>query len=59
MPATLLAEFLWTLAYGRYRNLYAIAIARALLPVAVTVAVPEAWHHYTRVGVGYLHYRAQ
>jgi membrane protease YdiL (CAAX protease family) len=57
VPATLLAEFLWTLAYRRYRNLYSISIAHALLAVAVTVAVPEAWHHYMRVGIGYLRYR--
>ncbi len=58
VPATLVAEFLWTLAYRRYRNLYAISIAHALLAVAVTVAVPEAWHHYMHVGIGYLPYRA-
>jgi membrane protease YdiL (CAAX protease family) len=58
VPATLLAEFLWTLAYRRYRNLYAISIAHALLAVAVTVAVPESWHHHMRVGIGYLRYRA-
>jgi membrane protease YdiL (CAAX protease family) len=56
-PATFLAEFLWTLAYRRYRNLYAISIAHALLAVAVAVAVPEAWHHHMRVGIGYLRYR--
>ena len=59
VPATLLAEFLWTLAYRRYRNLYAISIAHALLAVAVAVAVPEAWHHYMRVGIGYLRFQAR
>jgi membrane protease YdiL (CAAX protease family) len=57
-PATLLAEFLWTLAYRRYRNLYAISIAHALLAAAFTVAVSDAWHHHMRVGIGYLLYRA-
>jgi membrane protease YdiL (CAAX protease family) len=56
VPATLLAELLWTLAYRRYRNLYAISIAHALLAVAVAVAVPEAWHHHMRAGIGYLRY---
>ena len=59
VPATLLAEVLWTLAYRRYRNLYAISIAHALLAVAVTVAVPDAWHHHMRVGIGYFRYLAQ
>lgn len=59
VPATLLAEFLWTLAYRRYRNLYAISIAHALLAVGLAVAVPEAWHHYMRVGIGYLRFQAR
>jgi membrane protease YdiL (CAAX protease family) len=59
VPATLLAELLWTLAYRRYRNLYAISIAHALLAVAVAVAVPEAWHHHMRAGIGYLRYQAR
>jgi membrane protease YdiL (CAAX protease family) len=56
--ATLIAEFLWTLSYRRYRNLYAISLAHALLAVAVTVIFPVAWHHSMRVGIGYLRYRA-
>ncbi|HEY6929158.1 MAG TPA: CPBP family intramembrane glutamic endopeptidase [Thermoanaerobaculia bacterium] len=58
MSATLIAEFLWTLAYRRYRNIYAISLAHALLAVAVTVSVPVGWHHAMRVGIGYLHYQA-
>ena len=58
MSATVIAEFLWTLAYRRYRNLYAISLAHALLAVAVTVSVPVAWHHSMRVGIGYLRYGA-
>ena len=58
-PATLAAEFLWTLAYRRYRNLYTISIAHALLAAAVTVAVPDAWHHHMRAGIGYLRYRTR
>ena len=59
MSATLIAEFLWTLAYRRCRNLYAISLAHAILAVAVTVSVPVAWHHSMRVGIGYLHYRSR
>jgi membrane protease YdiL (CAAX protease family) len=58
MAATVIAEFLWTLAYRRYRNLYAISLAHGLLAVAVAVSVPVAWHHSMRVGIGYLRYRA-
>ncbi|HEX7253106.1 MAG TPA: CPBP family intramembrane glutamic endopeptidase [Thermoanaerobaculia bacterium] len=57
MSATLIAEFLWSLAYRRYRNIYAISLAHAILAVAVTVSVPVVWHHSMRVGSGYLLYR--
>jgi hypothetical protein len=41
----------------RYRNLYTVGIAHAVLGVCVAVTVPGAMQHDMRVGLGYLHYR--
>ena len=41
--------------FRRYRNIYAIAIAHALLGIALAVSIPSAFHHDMRVGIGFLH----
>jgi hypothetical protein len=42
--------------FRRYRNIYWLGLAHALLGIAVAVSVPDALHHQMRVGVAYLHY---
>lgn len=62
LPSTILAPI--TLAWGlitcllfvRYRNLYAIAIAHAILGITVAVTIPGSVDHNMRVGLGYLTY---
>jgi hypothetical protein len=42
--------------FRRYRNIYWLGLAHALLGIAVAVSVPDALHHQMRVGVAYMHY---
>ena len=44
------------LLYLRYRNLYPLMIAHAILGIAVAITVPGPVDHNMRVGLGYLSY---
>ena len=41
----------------RYRNIYSLAIAHAILGITIAVVVPGHVDHNMRVGLGYLRYR--
>jgi membrane protease YdiL (CAAX protease family) len=56
VPVTLLWGLAACLLFLRYRNLYTLAIAHAILGVTLTITVPAAVHHNMRVGLGYLTY---
>ena|SRR5215469_1965889 len=53
--ATFAAGLLFCEVFRRYRNIYAIAIAHALLGIALAVSIPSTLHHDMRVGIGFLH----
>ena len=55
--ATLVMALFFSAAFARYRNLYALAFAHAILGLALAVSVPDNIHRHMRVGIGYLHYR--
>jgi hypothetical protein len=59
-PILSLLTIVWgTLAcllFLRYRNLYPLAIAHAILGITIAVAVPGHVDHNMRVGLGYLKY---
>jgi membrane protease YdiL (CAAX protease family) len=42
--------------YLRYRNLYVLGIAHAILGLSVAITVPDSIHHHMRVGIGYVTY---
>lgn len=58
-PVLTVATFAGGLAFcevfRRYRNIYAIGIAHALLGIALAVSIPSAFHHDMRVGIGFQH----
>lgn len=54
--ATLVIGLVFCELFRRYRSLYPLALAHALLGLAVAVAVPEAVHRHMRVGIGYLNF---
>src|SRR5262249_61042645 len=53
--ATFAGGLLFCEVFRRYRNIYAIGIAHALLGIALAVSFPSALHHDMRVGIGFLH----
>jgi membrane protease YdiL (CAAX protease family) len=58
MLATLISGLCFTAAFARYRNVYTIAIAHAVLGLAVAVALPADLHRNMRVGLGYFSYHS-
>jgi hypothetical protein len=40
----------------RYRNLYPLALAHAILGITVAITIPGPMMHNMRVGLGYLKY---
>jgi len=55
-PVTLLWGLAACLLFLRYRNLYTLAIAHAILGVTLAITVPGPVVHNMRVGLGYLTY---
>ena len=59
-PILILLTLIWGLIasplFLRYRNLYTLGLAHAILGLCVAVTVPDAMHHHMRVGLGYLRY---
>jgi len=56
VPAALVWGFLACLLFLRYRNLYPLAMAHAILGIMIAITIPGAVDHNMRVGLGYLHY---
>lgn len=59
-PILTVATFVWgfaaCLVFLRYRNLYPLAMAHAILGVTIAIAVPAPVIRNMRVGLGYLNY---
>lgn len=57
-PLLVVATLIWGIVacalFLRYRNLYVLGLAHAILGMCIAVAVPNAVHHQMRVGLGYL-----
>jgi membrane protease YdiL (CAAX protease family) len=56
-PITLLWGFAACLLFLRYRNLYPLMIAHAILGITIAMTIPGPVDHNMRVGLGYLTYR--
>jgi hypothetical protein len=55
-PITLLWGFVACLLFLRYRNLFPLALAHAILGITIALTVPGTVDHNMRVGLGYLTY---
>lgn len=58
-PITLLWGFVACMLFLRYRNIYPLMIAHAVLGIAVALTVPGPVDHNMRVGLSYLTYNPQ
>ncbi|HEX8710915.1 MAG TPA: CPBP family intramembrane glutamic endopeptidase [Terracidiphilus sp.] len=56
VPSTLLWGFAACMLFIRYRNLYPLAIAHAILGITIAITIPGRVDHNMRVGLGYLRY---
>lgn len=56
VPATFIAGIFFCAFFRKYRTIYPLAIAHAVLGLAVAVAIPDSILHHMRVGIAYLHY---
>jgi hypothetical protein len=56
MLATLIWGFAACLLFLRYRNVYSLAIAHAILGITIGITIPGAVDHNMRVGIRYLTY---
>ncbi len=56
MAGTLLMAALFCALFRHYRNIYALALAHAMLGLSLAAAIPESVIRHMRVGIGYLHY---
>jgi membrane protease YdiL (CAAX protease family) len=57
-PITLIWGFVACLLFLRYRNLYPLMIAHAILGITVAMTIPGPVVHNMRVGLGYLTYNS-
>jgi membrane protease YdiL (CAAX protease family) len=55
-PVTLFWGLASCLLFLRYRNLYTLAVAHAILGITIAVTIPGPVDHNMRVGLGYLTY---
>ena len=58
VPVTLVGGLLLSELFRRYRTLYLLAVAQALVALALAISVPETVLHDMRVGIGYISYSA-
>ena len=54
VAATVVWGILACALFLRYRNLYVLGLAHAILGMCIAIAVPNQLHHHMRVGLGYL-----
>ena len=55
-PITFCWGYLACLLFLRYRNIFPLAMAHALVGITLSTAIPNSVMHNMRVGLGYLHY---
>jgi len=56
VPVTLVGGLILSELFRRYRTLYLLALAQALLALPLSISVPETALHDMRVGIGYVCY---
>jgi membrane protease YdiL (CAAX protease family) len=55
VPVTLAGGLVLSAVFRRYRNLYPLAVAHALVALSLAISIPESVLRDLRVGIAYLH----
>ena len=56
LAAALAGSLFFCEMFRRYRSIYPLGIAHALLGLTLAVTIPDSLLHHMRVGLGYLRY---
>jgi hypothetical protein len=56
VPATLVGGMLFVEAFRRWRNIYPLGIAHAILGLSLAITVSDSWMHHMRVGLSFLRF---
>ena len=56
MAGTLAGALFFVSMFQRYRNIYPLGFAHALLGLSLAITMPDAWIRHMRVGISYLHF---
>ena len=56
LAGTLVASTFFVLVFRRFRNVYPLGLAHALLGLTLALSVPDAWIRHMRVGISYFHF---
>lgn len=59
LVGTFLASTFFVLTFRRYRNIYPLGAAHALLGLTLALTVPDTWIRHMRVGISYYHFVAR
>jgi hypothetical protein len=58
MPATFLGGLFFVYIFRRFRNIYPLGLAHALLGISIAMAFPDFLIRHMRVGIGYFRFYA-
>jgi Type II CAAX prenyl endopeptidase Rce1-like len=56
VPATLVGGMLFVEAFRKWRNIYPLGLAHAVLGLSLALTVSDSWMHHMRVGLSFLRF---
>jgi membrane protease YdiL (CAAX protease family) len=56
VPATFVGGLFFVYLFRRFRNIYPLALAHALLGLTLAISIPDHWLRHMRVGLGFFHF---
>ncbi len=56
IAGTFAAALFFVSVFRRYRNIYPLGLAHAMLGLSLAITVPDVWIRHMRVGISYLHF---
>lgn len=56
VPATFLGGLFFVSLFRRWRNIYPLGIAHAIMGLTLAITFPDSWIRHMKVGIGYFHF---
>lgn len=57
VPATFIGGLFFVWMFRRWKNIYPLAIAHAILGLTLAITFPDTWIRHMRVGIGYFRFQ--